>query len=318
GNSGHDFSDGDLKGLIVIGRYLAAHGITAFAPTSLSLPYESLKTAFLTAKEYLKSRPYDGARLAGIHMEGPYFSGKKKGAQNGAYLRKPDREGFRNLQEACGGLIRIVDLAPELEGAEEFIREIAPSCRISVGHTDAAYEEACHAFEIGASHVTHLFNGMAPIHHRKPGVVGAACEQDHVTAELICDGFHVHPSVIRMAFWLFPGRICLISDSLRCCGMQEGEYEFGGQVICYKDGAARLPDGNLAGAASNLYDDMVSAIRFGISPREAILAASWNPARAIGIEKEAGSLEEGKLADFLVCDGNWNLQQVYIGGMRIK
>lgn len=318
GNSGYDFSDGNREGLIRMGRYLAAHGITSFAPTSMTLPYDRLKSAFLTALEYDQNRPYDGARVAGIHMEGPFFSEKKKGAQNSAFLQLPDREGFHMLQDACGGLIRIVDVAPELEGAREFIREVSRSCRVSVAHTDASYEDALLAFDAGASHVTHLFNAMPAIHHRRPGVIGAACDREDVAAELICDGVHVHPAVVRMAFRLFPGRICLISDSLRCCGMPEGEYELGGQTILLKDGQARLPGGDLAGAVSNLYDDMVNAIRFGIRMEDAILAATWIPAKEIGAEKEMGSLEEGKKADFLICGENWELKQVYLDGVRIR
>ena len=318
GNSGVDFSDGSLKGLRQMGRYLASHGITAFAPTSMTLPYGDLQTAFQAAAAYQQDRLPEGARLVGIHMEGPFFSEKKKGAQNPAHLKRPDAEGFFMLQEACKGLIRIVDVAPELEGAEAFIREVSGNCRVSVAHTDASYEEALRAFEAGASHVTHLFNAMPPIHHRKPGVIGAACEKADVVAELICDGLHVHPSIVRMAFKLFPGRICLISDALRCCGMPEGEYDLGGQQVILKDGEARLHDGTLAGAASDLFQDMRNAIRFGIPREEAILAATMNPAREVGMDTEIGSLEVGKKADFVICDSDDQIRQVYIDGVRIR
>lgn len=318
GNSGCDFSDGDPEGLRRMGKYLAHNGITSFAPASMTLPYEKLAAAFRTAADYGNSRPADGAKIAGIHMEGPYFSEKKKGAQNGAYLRRPDAEGFFALQAGCGHLIRIVDIAPELEGSEDFIRRVSPDCRVSVAHTDASYEEALAAFEAGASHLTHLFNAMPPIHHRNPGVIGAASERESVAAELICDGLHVHPSAVRMAFRLFPGRICLISDALRCCGMPDGDYELGGQQVTLKNGQARLPDGNLAGAVKNLYEDMVNAIRFGIRPEEAVLAATLNPAKEVGIAEETGSLDEGKKADLVICDAGWNLKQVYIDGKRVR
>ena len=224
----------------------------------------------------------------------------------------------RLLQEAAKGLIRIVDIAPELEGAASFIREVSGSCRVSAAHTDASYEEAAAAFDAGASHLTHLFNAMPPIRHREPGVIGAASERQNVTAELICDGFHIHPAIVRMAFKLFPGRLCLISDSMRCCGMPEGEYELGGQQVFVKDRQARLRDGTLAGATLNLYDDMVNAIRFGIPAEDAVLAATLLPAREVLIDKETGSLEEGKLADFLVCDGEWKLKRVYLGGRLLN
>ena len=316
GNSGHDFSDGSSGGLAVMGRYLAAHGTTSFAPASMTLPHEQLKMALRAAKEYAMNRPEGGARLAGVHLEGPYLSAKKKGAQNSTFLRKPDTEEFFELQEAAGGLIRIVDVAPELEGAETFIRTVSPFCRVSAAHTDASYEEAFSGFDAGISHVTHLFNAMPPIHHREPGVIGAASERDHVTAELICDGLHIHPGAVRMAFKLFPGRICLISDAVRCCGMPDGEYKLGGQTILLKDGKAELPDGTIAGAVSTLFDNMVNAIHWGIPAEEAILAATRNPAQVIGAWPETGSLEEGKKADFLVCSRDWELKQVYMDGKR--
>ena len=317
GNSGHDFSDGNAEGVREMGRYYARHGITSFAPTSMTHPYDRLETAFLTAGSYRED--WDGAssRLAGIHMEGPFFSEKKKGAQNSAYLRLPDADAVTRLQKACGGLIRIVDVAPELPGTEEFIKEVSLYCRVSLAHTDASYEDAVRAFDAGASHVTHLFNAMPSLHHREPGVIGAAGEREKVTAELICDGLHVHPSVIRLAFKVFAGRICLISDSLRCCGMPEGEYELGGQTVYLRDGQARLADGTLAGAVSNLFDDMVNAIRFGIPLEQAVMAATINPARAIGADHETGSLEAGKMADFVVCDKEWKIRQVVIGGKAI-
>ena len=317
GNSGYDFSDGNAEGVREMGRYYARHGITSFAPTSMTLPYDRLETAFLTAGSYRED--WDGAssRLAGIHMEGPFFSEKKKGAQNSAYLRLPDADAVTRLQKACGGLIRIVDVAPELPGTEEFIKEVSLYCRVSLAHTDASYEDAVRAFDAGASHVTHLFNAMPSLHHREPGVIGAAGEREKVTAELICDGLHVHPSVIRLAFKVFAGRICLISDSLRCCGMPEGEYELGGQTVYLRDGQARLADGTLAGAVSNLFDDMVNAIRFGIPMEQAVMAATINPARAIGADHETGSLEAGKMADFVVCDKEWKIRQVVIGGKAI-
>lgn len=317
GNSNADFSDGDLDGLRKMAAYSAENGVTSLAPASMTLPYDVLAKAFDTAMQYRANRPENSARIMGIHMEGPYFSEKKKGAQNGEYLKLPDFDGFKKLYDSCGGLVRIVDVAAELAGAEEFAKKASELCTVSIAHTDAAYEDACKVLDAGADHITHLFNAMPPIHHRKPGVIGAASERDNVIAELIGDGLHVHPSVIRMAFKLFPDRICLISDSLRCAGMPDGEYELGGQAVFLKDHIARLADGTIAGSASNLYDCMLNVISFGIPRETAVASATIIPAEEIGCAEEIGSIEPGKLADFVVCDEALNRKAVYIGGKKI-
>lgn len=317
GAMGADFSDGDYAGLKKMAGYLAQNGVTAFAPASMTLPYELLAKAFATASRLKTERPEGCSRLVGIQMEGPFFSEKKKGAQNAGYLRLPDIAAFKALNEGCGGLIKIADIAPELEGAEEFIREISKLCRVSVAHTDASYEEAKTGFEAGARHLTHLFNAMPSLHHRKPGVIGAAAEREDVTAELICDGLHVHPSMVRMAFRLFPGRICLVSDALRCVGMPDGEYELGGQTVLLKDNIARLADGTIAGSASNLYTCMRNAVSFGIPVETAVTAATLTPAKALGCGDILGSIEPGKLADFVVCGEDLTRKAVYIGGKAV-
>ena len=317
GNSGADFSDGDLEGLRRMAEYSARNGVTSFAPTSMTLPYETLAKAFATARSLADERPEDCARVMGIHMEGPFFSEKKKGAQNAAYLRLPDFEAFRALEEDCGGLIRIADVAAELEGAEDFARRAGALCTVSIAHTDADYEAACRVFDAGARHVTHLFNAMPSLHHRKPGVIGAAAERENVVAELICDGLHIHPSVIRLAFRLFPERLCIISDSLRCCGMPDGEYELGGQAIWLKGRLATLPDGTIAGSASNLYDCLLTAIACGVPAEQALRAATILPARELGCDDRVGSIEAGKYADFVVCDESLRRLSVTLGGRRI-
>ncbi len=317
GAMGADFSDGDYEGLKRMAAYLAKSGVTAFAPASMTLPYDVLAKAFSTAKQLSDEQPQGLSRLVGIQMEGPFFSEKKKGAQNADYLRLPDAGAFKALNDGCGGLVKIADVAPELEGAEEFIREVSKICRVSVAHTDADYDAAKMAFSTGARHLTHLFNAMPAIHHRDPGVIGAAAERGDVVAELICDGLHVHPSAVRMAFRLFPGRVCLISDALRCAGMPDGEYELGGQPVFLKDNIARLADGTIAGSASNLYTCMLNAIAFGIPEETAIIAATLTPAKELGCDELLGSIEEGKLADFVVCGEDLSLRQVYIGGQPV-
>lgn len=318
GNSGADFSDGEYEGLRTMAAYSARHGVTSFAPTSMTLPYETLAKAFATGRRLADEQPKGCARILGIHMEGPFFSEKKKGAQNAAYLRLPDAAAFRKLYEDCGGLIRIADVAAELEGAEEFAREVSRLCAVSIAHTDADYEAASRVFDAGASHVTHLFNAMPPLHHRKPGVIGAAAERENVAVELIGDGLHIHPSVIRLAYRLFPERLCLISDSLRCCGMPNGEYELGGQPIWLKDRLATLADGTIAGSASNLYDCLLTVIGCGVPLEQAVRSATVVPAQELGCADRVGSIEPGKLADFVVCNAALTRRAVYLGGERVE
>ena len=317
-NSGADFSDGDYDGLVKMARYLAQNGVTSFAPASMTLPYDVLEAAYKTAVQLKKAQPEGCAHLMGIQMEGPFFSEKKKGAQNAAYLREPDFEAFSKLFAAGNGIVRIVDVAPELPGAAEFVRKASKQCTVSIAHTDASYDDAVCAIEAGVTHLTHLYNAMPGIHHRKPGVIPAAVENDQVSAELISDGQHVHPASVRLAFRMFgPARMVLISDSLRCCGMPDGQYTLGGQDVFLYGGVAKLADGTLAGSATNLYDCMRKAVEFGIPKEQAILAATLIPAREIGREKEIGSIESGKLADFVVCDEELSLARVFMGGKQI-
>lgn len=318
GAMGKDFSDGDVDGLRIMARYLARSGITSFAPTSMTLPYEVLENAFSAGRCFRIERFRDCARLVGIHMEGPFLSESKKGAQNKDYLKEPDSAAVLTFLDHSDGLIRIVDVAPELPGAGKFIETMSQKCTVSLAHTEATYEEASNAFCAGAKHVTHLFNGMCPLHHREPGIIGAAAERERITAELICDGVHVHPSAIRMAFRMFPERICLISDSLRCCGMDDGDYMLGGQIFHMRNGCARLSDGTLAGASTNLFECMRRAISFGIPKEAAIRAATLIPAKVIGCDAEVGSIALGKSADFVVCTEGLQKKAVFIDGWQIS
>ncbi len=318
GNSGADFSDGSYEGLKKMAKYLAENGITSFAPASLTLPYDVLEKAFGTAKQLRDEEPAGHSRLMGIQMEGPYFSEKKKGAQNGAYLKNPDFKGFKALYDGCGGLIRIVDVAPELPGAAEFVDQASRLCTVSVAHTDSDYDHAKEAFARGATHLTHLYNAMPGIHHRNPGVIPAAVEDPKVRAEVICDGMHVHPASIRLAFAMFGGeRMILVSDALRCCGMPDGEYELGGQPVFLEGNVAKLADGTLAGAATNLYDCVKNAILFGIDEADAVRAASYNPACSLGVQDQVGSIATGKLADFIVCRSDYSGRRVFMGGQEL-
>ena len=321
GNSGHDFSDGDAEGLETIARYLANNGVTSFAPASMTLPVEQLAKAYRNATAFVNRAPGGCSVLRGVHMEGPFFSEKKKGAQNGAYLKYPDTELFFRLNKEADGMIKLADVAPELPGAIDFIRQVSSVCTVSIAHSDANYEQAKAAIAAGATHVTHLFNGMPPLLHRAPGIVGAAAESPGVRAELICDGMHVHESVVRAAFSMFgKERICLISDALSCCGMPNGEYTLGGQKIFLDGTVARLVDApdTLAGSANNLFGIFRLALSFGIPAEAAVRMASFNPACAIGAEHEVGSIENGKRADFLVLGGDFSLGRVFLGGAELR
>ena len=318
GCAGADFSDGDYAGLVRMARHLARRGVTSFAPASMPLPYDALDKAFHAAARLRREGLADGARLMGIQMEGPFLSREKRGSQNPAYLRLPDWDRFLRLYDAAEGLLRIVDVAPELPGAVEFTRRASEKCRVSVAHTAAGYDQAAAVFDAGATHLTHLFNAMSGIHHRHPGPIGAASERENVTAELICDGIHVHPSAVRMAFRLFPGRICLISDALRCCGMADGSYSLGGQEILLSGGVARLTGGAIAGSAADLYQCMRRAVSFGIPREQAVWAATALPARVIGRESETGAIADGRAADFVICGGELEPEAVYLGGKRLE
>ena len=321
GNSGHDFSDGDIEGLTAIARYLAKNGITSFAPASVTLPEAELNTAYATAAQFAESTPAGCAALRGIHMEGPFFAEKKKGAQNGAYLQPPDVEMFLRLNRTARGLIKIADVAPELPGAIDYIENVSQSCRVSIAHTDADYAAVKAAIAAGATHVTHLFNAMPPLLHRAPGVIGAAAESPQVTAEIISDGMHVHESVVRAAFSMFGAeRLCLVSDALSCSGMPNGEYMLGGQKIFLDGSVARLVDApdTLAGSASNLFDLFRKAVSFGIPVEAAVRMASYNPARVIGASGEVGSIANGKRADYLVLNGDYSLKSVFLAGSAIS
>ena len=319
GNSGADFSDGDYEGLKKMAAFYAKHGVTSFAPASMTLPYEVLEKAFATAVRFTQEQPQGLSVLRGIQMEGPYFSYKKRGAQNPDYLKAPDFEGFKALWEGCQGLVKIVDLAPELEGAEDFARKASELCTVSVAHTDSDYDHAKAVFDAGATHLTHLYNAMPAISHRNPGVIPAAVENKNVRAELICDGYHVHPASVRLAFSMFGGdRMCLISDSGRCAGMPEGtQFQLGGQDCWLRDGVAKLADGTIACSATNMWTCLQNVISWGIREEDAVRAATYNPACAIGADKVVGTIEEGKVADFLVCAPDYASMEVYLGGRKL-
>lgn len=308
GAAGEDFSDGNPEGLKKILQYEKRCGITSYCPTSMTFPKERLRQIFASIKG---AQTEDGATVVGINMEGPFLDPAKKGAHVEKWIAAPDVAFVRELNQDADGLVRLVTLAPNMDGAEEFIKEMHEEVCISLGHTAADYDCASRAMKLGAHHVTHLYNAMQPFGHRAPGLIGAAMDDPECMVEMICDGYHIHPSAIRAAFRMFgPERVILISDSMRATGMENGTYELGGQEVTVQDRKAVLKDGTLAGSATNLYGCMCKAVEFGIPLEQAIMAATANPARSIGIFDRVGSIRIGKQADLLLVSENLELKRV--------
>ena len=308
GAAGEDFSDGNPEGLKKILQYEKRCGITSYCPTSMTFPKERLRQIFASIKG---AQTEEEAKVVGINMEGPFLDPAKKGAHGEEWIAAPDAAFVRELNQDVDGLVRLVTLAPNMDGAEEFIKEMHEEVCISLGHTAADYDCASGAMKLGAHHVTHLYNAMQPFGHRAPGLIGAAMDDPECMVEMICDGYHIHPSAIRAAFRMFgPERVILISDSMRATGMKNGTYELGGQEVTVKDRKAVLKDGTLAGSATNLYGCMCKAVEFGIPLEQAIMAATANPARSIGIFDRVGSIRIGKQADLLLVSENLELKRV--------
>ena len=308
GAVGCDFSDGDMEGLGKILAYERAHGVTSYCPTSMTINTDKLRRIFKAMGDFTEGPGM--AHVAGINMEGPFLDVNKKGAHLAEYILAPDVEFFRECNTASGNKIRLVTLAPNVEGAMEFTRALRDEVVISLGHTAADYETSRQALQAGANHVTHLCNAMMPLEHRKPGLIGAASEDENCYAELISDGIHVHESMVRAVFKMFPGRVALVSDSMRATGMENGTYDLGGQQVTVNGKLATLASGTIAGSATNLYDCMRTAVSFGIPREEAIAAATMNPAKSIGVYDEVGSLTPGKRADVVLADQDLKLVKV--------
>lgn len=319
GAAGADFCDsvdGSQEYVRTMQKYLGSQGVTSFMGTTMAFSEEILNGIFSTVRP-LFGQESEGAVLRGVNMEGPFFNKAKKGAQAEKYIVDPDWEMFQRLWETSGHNIRLVDVAPELPGAPEFIEKASKLCTVSIAHTCATYDEAREAYAHGATHTTHLFNAMPAFTHRAPGVVGAASDYAaHV--EMISDGIHLHPAVVRAVFALFGAeRVCLISDSMRACGMPNGEYSLGGQKVFMKDGLATLEDGTIAGSATCLAECFRRAVSFGVPLESALRAATINPAQAVGLFDEIGSVTAGKRADVLVLDRTLHPEHIFIGGKEL-
>ena len=313
GAGGGDHLDGDPAATAAILRRMAQVGTTTVLSTIMTQSRENMCKAAENTK--LCATRELGARIRGIYLEGPFFSEQYKGAQHPMYLIDPEHDLIDQLQAASGNLLKIVSLAPEKTGALDFIRS-RTDVRIFAGHTAADYDTAAAAFDAGARGLTHSFNGMTPLHHRKPGVLAAAMEREQVFCECICDGFHVHKAMVGLLYrQVGAERFCMISDSLRPAGLPDGEYLSGGQPVTVKDGKAHLADGTIAGSTACLLEEVKNLVSWGICDlAHAVYAASAVPARAAGIDDQVGTIEAGKAADLLVLSENLDLQAVYIGG----
>ncbi|MDE7444876.1 MAG: N-acetylglucosamine-6-phosphate deacetylase [Lachnospiraceae bacterium] len=300
---GYDFCDGTREAIDAMAAYEASVGVTNIVPATMTLGEDTLLEICKAAKAYREEGPKEKrARLCGINMEGPFVAPSKKGAQNGAYIRTPDIEMFDKLNEASGFMVKLIAIAPEVEGAMEFIEERHDEVVMSLAHTATDYDTAVLAFEKGANHVTHLYNAMNPYTHRAPGLVGAAADTHKVEVELICDGVHIHPASVRTTFKMFGDeRIILISDSMMATGLEDGDYSLGGQAVKVVGNLATLQDGTIAGSATNLMDCMRAAVlKMGIPLESAVKCAAVNPAKSVGIYDQYGSITPKKKANVVL------------------
>ena len=309
-----DATDGNADSAAKMSKWLATKGITSFCPTTMTLPVDMLKKCFGYVADTMGKE--EGAYIHGINMEGPFIAPEKKGAQDAAHILAPDFEVFSELNGICP--VKLVDIAPEQNGAKEFIAKAREICTVSAAHTTADYAQGKEAIANGITHATHLYNAMNGLTSREAGMVGAVLDSDNVTAELICDGIHICPATLRITFKaLGDDRTVVISDAMMAAGLEEGEYTLGGQRVIKTD-AARLPDGTLAGSATNLFDEFQNLLAFGIPVKQAIKSVTINPARAIGADKITGSIEVGKNADLLILSEDFKeIKAVFVKGKRL-
>lgn len=310
GAVGHDFCDATEESIQALADFEASKGVLAICPATMTYSEEILNGIMDAAAAHKNGK---GADLVGINMEGPFISPDKIGAQNPKYLTPANVEMFRRLQARSGGLIKLVDLAPEEPTSMSFIEACHDEVRISIAHTCTDYDTARKAFAAGASHMTHLYNAMPGITHREPGPIIAALE-DKAEVELITDGVHIHPAMVRFTFNTFgDDRVILVADSMMACGLPDGEYSLGGQAVTVKGPRATLTEhpGVIAGSATCLYDCMRRAVLdMGVPLESAVRAASENPARSIGVDADYGSLTAGRYGNVILADKDLNICKV--------
>lgn len=318
GAAGADTSDGEVTALDKISTFLAKNGVTGFCPTTMMISDESLAKA-LSAAEKFSHSTQPGAKMLGVRLEGPYLSKEKCGVQNTDYAKIPSVDEFHTmLAPYADDLVRIVDLAPELPDAMPFIIALKDRYLFSIAHTTAGYDCCTKAISLGAKHGTHLFNAMNPMDHHDPGAVGALLDAPETTCELICDGMHLHPSVVRFAWkMLGANRVVVVSDAMRAAGMPDGEYDLGGKKVTVRNGRTDFGNGRLAGSTTNLRDEFKYLLSIGIPFTEALKACSINPARVLKIDQDTGSLAVGKYADMVAMDRNFRVRKVWVQGKLV-
>ncbi len=321
GGYGSDFMDGTAESLENITRFHSSQGTTTMLATTVTSSPEAIGQVLESVQAYReKGMPY--AQLAGVHLEGPFISPKWPGAQNPNFIVTPKLEWVKEWTERYPGLIRLVTLAPETEGALPVISFLAgQGICVACGHTDSTYAQIGEAVKHGLNHAVHTFNAMKGLHHREPGVVGAVLTEDKICAEVIADGHHVHPACIRLLTQTKRSdNLVLITDAISAAGLGDGDFELGGLAVVVKDGIARLRDGDsLAGSTLT----MIGALRYmvntvGVSVEEASRMASWNPAKQLGLLEKTGSIETGKQADLLLVTPELDLERVWIQGKELS
>jgi N-acetylglucosamine-6-phosphate deacetylase len=316
GAEGFDMMDGTIQSVEAVSRACARTGCTSFLATSVSSTLDDLLKMISNVKEVAGREP--GAQAIGLHIEGPYLNVKRKGMQNERYLRHPDLDEMKSIIEASGSLLRMVTLAPELPGGLEMIHLLKEKGIIAaIAHSDATYEEAKLAFQTGASHVTHCFNGMRPIHHRDPGVVIAAFEESSVSVQAIVDDVHLHPAIVRLIYReKGPDKMVLITDALQAMGMGDGTYLFGGHEVKVSNGVAKLTDGTLASSTVTMNEALQKAVQSGIPLKDAVMMATQTPADILGMLNK-GRIEPGADADLVLINDRFEVLWTIVNGKKV-
>jgi N-acetylglucosamine-6-phosphate deacetylase len=312
GCMGNDTMDDNDSSILNISKNITATGVTAFLPTTMTMEFSVIERTLNRIRKLMNNK--QGAQILGCNLEGPFICDSYKGAHDAAYIIKPDFESIKELSD----VIRIVTLAPEQEGSDEFIEGCTRNGIVAaIGHSKANYEQAMRAIKKGANHITHTFNAMTPLHHRDPGIVGAAMDSS-ASCELIADNVHVNPAVQRILLKVKGiDRIILITDAMRACLLKDGEYYFGGQRVTVKNEEARLTAGNLAGSVITLNKALKNFIdNTGVSLTDAVKTITENPARLLKVNDRKGSIGIGKDADLTLFDGNFNIYRTYVKGMK--